>query len=196
MFEEQYLFEDTEKDFDKSIFKKMTINRESKPPITFRFGKEGEEKEIQSVGSKFSKEVGWVKLPVLNVAIEKKWCLVAVCEEKIVGFNLLTIKKNRKGLTSNNIGLLPEYLRFGIGRKFREYAIELLEKKNWQTITAKCIQSSKANYLNQSMGFKLIHFDPGKKKPLNVWMYYNRNIPESCQLPDLSDQFDWSLVDK
>ena len=193
--EQLSLFEEFEEEFEESLFGKMTI--EGDPPITFRFGRLGEEEEIQKVASKFSKEVGWVRLPQITVWIENRWCIVAVCEEQIVGFNLVTVvKKGRTGLTSNNIGMLPEFLRRGIGRKFREYAIELLEKKGWQTILAKCIQSSKANYLNQSMGFKLIKFDPGKKKPLNVWCYYNKDIPESFHKPDLSDQFDWDLVDK
>ena len=189
------LFLDFEENVEDAIFSKMTI--EGDPPIEFRYGLPGEEEEIQNVANKFSKEVGWVKLAQISLWIDKKWCVVATCDNKIVGFNLLTVvKRGRTGLTSNNIGLLPDYLRRGIGRKFREYAIELLEKKGWQTILAKCIQSSKANYLNQSMGFKLIKFDPGKKKALNVWCYYNQNIPESYHKPDLSDQFDWSLVDK
>ena len=44
------------------------------------------------------------------------------------------------------------------------------------------------------MGFKLIRFDAGKRIPLNVWCYYNKSIPESYHEPDLSDQFDWSLI--
>ena len=187
------LFEESEKDFKKSIFDKMAIKKD--PPITFRYGLPGEEEAIQKLGNNFSKEIGWVRLPQITVFIERKWCIVAVCEDEIVGFNLLAVvKKARTGLTSNNIGIHPEYLRHGIGRKFREYAIELLERKGWQSIIAKCIQCSKANYLNQSMGFKLIKMDPGKYKPLNIWCYYNRNIPEKYHNPDLSDEFDWELI--
>ena len=88
------LFEEFEDNVEKSIFDKMTIKGDS--PITFRFGKEGEEEEIQDVGKRFSKEVGWVRLPQVRLWIKKNWCIVAVCEDKIVGFNLLTVVKKRR----------------------------------------------------------------------------------------------------
>lgn len=190
---QEILFPEFEQKTEENIFGKMTIPGD--PPITFRHGVVGEEEVIQKIATEFSAELGWVRLPQIRLWIKKKWCIVAECEGKMAGFNLLTVvKKGRTGLTSNSICILPDYLRKGIGRKFREYAIELLEKKGWQTILAKCIESSRANYLNQSMGFKLIGFDPGKKRKLNIWCYYNKYIPEKYHLPDLSDQFDWTLI--
>ncbi|MFQ6087552.1 MAG: GNAT family N-acetyltransferase [Candidatus Methanofastidiosia archaeon] len=118
--------------------------------------------DVKEIALRFSERVKpsfWTKEIKNLMKRDPKGCLVAVVENKIVGFIIGGVREWQFGLEEGGwievIGVLPEYMGHGIGKRLSKALFEHFKSKNIKTVYTLCLwnSSSLIDYF-ASLGFE------------------------------------------
>lgn len=126
-------------------------------------------------------ELGFINRAVLQKAIETQSLLLAVSsnedkhgyeevETEIVGMLYFYVRRDHT-VTLSSIAVAQSQQRSGIGRKLIEKLFEIAHSLGKTQIRLKCPAELPANRFYERLGFTLSFIEPGKHRPLNVWVY-------------------------
>jgi ribosomal protein S18 acetylase RimI-like enzyme len=102
-------------------------------------------------------------------AVEQKRGLVALQDDKVIGFVLYRHRKRDKQTTLSDICVDKGHRGEKIGRLLVEALVQDCRKKSREFIQLKCPTDLPANEFYHSVGFKFHDIENGKKRKLNVW---------------------------
>lgn len=156
-------------------------------PVTIRLASPDDVVGAKAVADRHKEELGFVRLPALRAAQEKRWLLVAVYEEKVIGFANFRIRRDNNA-TLYDIAVDKPYRHQNIGKRLVQQLTWLVNVAGGEHIRLKCPQTLPANRFYEGLQFKRTDVETGKKRPLNVWHYALSPLPRSWVLhePDFS----------
>jgi len=124
-------------------------------------------------------ELGFINQAILQKAIESNSLLVAPCpnignsvnaELELVGLVHFYVRRDNV-VTLCNIVVAQVYQRTGLGRRLFEELVRLTCSMVKTQIRLKCPAELPANLFYERLGLKIVAVEPGKHRPLNVWVY-------------------------
>lgn len=119
-------------------------------------------KKISKLSEQFTEELGWVRYPNIQEALNKHLLWVADDGEGfLLGFVMVRYRKTTREYIIDHIMVRKGYHRQGIGSKLLEKVPEPIELK--------VIKGIDANYFYLSKGLRLINTYQGKKHEINVY---------------------------
>ena len=156
-------------------------------PVTIRLASPVDVVGAKAVADLHKEELGFVRLPALRAAQEKRWLLVAVYEEKVIGFANFRIRRDNNA-TLYDIAVDKPYRHQNVGKRLVQQLTWLVNVAGGEHIRLKCPQTLPANRFYDALQFKRTDVETGKKRPLNVWFYALPPLPRSWVLhePDFS----------
>ena len=124
-------------------------------------------------------ELGFINRVILQKAIESHSLLIAPCantlnnvgaEMELAGMVHFYVRRDNV-ITLCNIVVAPVYQRTGLGRRLFEELVRLTRSIGKTQIRLKCPTELSANLFYERLGLKIVAVEPGKHRPLNVWVY-------------------------
>ena len=139
----------------------------------------------KAVADRHKEELGFVRSPVLHDAQKNRWLLVAVQNEKVVGFANFRIRQDNNA-TLYDIAVDKPSRKQNIGKRLIQRLTWLVNVAGGEYVQLKCPQSLPANQFYEHLRFELTSTEKGKKRPLNVWHYKLPPLPRSLELNENS----------
>lgn len=141
----------------------------SQCPAFVRYACESDLVAIKKIANQYKTELGYVMLPALRESIARYELYVAVIGLEVVGF--VNWHKRRDGVaTIYEIAIHRDWAGKGIGK--------MLLSAVPRPLRLKCTTDNAANEFYGHAGMVLVSTEPGRKRPLNVWML-NQSEKES-----------------
>jgi ribosomal protein S18 acetylase RimI-like enzyme len=145
-----------------------------------RFGTAEDVPAVKAIADRHRHELGFVPAAALAEAARERRLLVAVLDEKVVGF--VHFRCCRDGhATIYEIAVLPEYRRRGIGRALVEAVVQEAALRGCVVLQLKCPIDLSANEFYRRVGFTEAGIEEGKRRPLRIWR--RRLAPAFHRLP-------------
>ena len=144
-------------------------------PVTIRYARETDVTGAKDLADRHRVELGFVRTSVLHEAQQKKWLLVAVRDEQVIGFANFVIE--------------TRYRKQNIGKRLIQRLTWLVNVAGGEHIRLKCPQSLPANAFYEKLQFTRTDTEIGKKRPLNVWHYFLKPLPRRFEFHENSDGF-------
>ena len=162
-------------------------------PVTIRLAWTEDVDGAKAVADRHKEELGFVMSPILHDAQKNRWLLVAVRDEKVIGFANFRIRQDNNA-TLYDIAVDKPYRKQNIGKRLIQRLIWLVNVAGGEHVRLKCPQSLLANRFYEHLGFELTSTETGKKRSLNVWHYKLPPLPRSLELNengffDMGDRF-------
>ena len=130
--------------------------------VIYRLGTESDLPRLKNITNQYKNELGFVMNVSLKDAIKRNEFIIAEQDDKIVGF--VHFHKRLDGWnTIREIAVLKDKTGHGIGKKL----FNMVDKPRRLKTT---VDNEKANNFYKNMGMEILTIDPGKKRPLNVWV--------------------------
>lgn len=113
-------------------------------------------------------ELGFVPLPALRQALARGWLYVAVADGDV--FGMIDWWARRDGVVVlYNVAVLPDARLRGAGLRLVRTMIAWAAEREAAEIRLKCPESLPSNTFYAHLGFTLIGWEAGKRRPLNCW---------------------------
>ena len=162
-------------------------------PVTIRPARAEDVDGAKAVADRHKEELGFVMSSVLHDAQKNRWLLVAVQNEKVIGFANFRIRQDNNA-TLYDIAVDKPYRKQKIGKRLIQRLTWLVNVAGGEHVRLKCPQSLPANQFYEHLRFELTSTETGKKRPLNVWHYKLPPLPRSLELNEngflyMGDQF-------
>ncbi len=129
---------------------------------------------VKELAERHKSELGFVNREILRKAIEARSILVVpVGEEEpalLAGMVHFYIRRDNV-VTLYSIAVVEAYRRRGIGRLLFNELVNITRTSGKTQIRLKCPADLPANLFYQRLGLELLTVEPGKRRPLNVWVY-------------------------
>lgn len=125
------------------------------------------------------RELGFINRAILQKAIESHSLLVTPCpnsdnsvngELELAGLVHFYVRRDNV-VTLCNIVVAQVYQRTGLGRRLFEELVRLTCSMGKTEIRLKCPAELPANLFYGRLGLKVVAVEPGKHRPLNIWVY-------------------------
>ena len=136
-------------------------------PVTIRYAHETDIAGAKDLADRHRMELGFVRVSVLHEAQKKKWLLVAVRDEQVIGFANFRIRQDNNA-TLYDIVIETRYRKQNIGKRLIQRLTWLVNVAGGEHIRLKCPQSLPANAFYEKLQFTRTDTEVGKKRPLNV----------------------------
>ena len=157
-------------------------------PITIRYARETDVAGAKDLADRHRVELGFVRVSVLYEALKKKWLLVAVQDDQVIGFANFRIRRDNNA-TLYDIVVDKPYRKQNIGKRLIQRLTWLVNVAGGEHIRLKCPQSLPANAFYAKLQFTHTGTEIGKKRPLNVWHYFLKPLPRRFEFHENDDGF-------
>ncbi|MYH83263.1 GNAT family N-acetyltransferase [Candidatus Poribacteria bacterium] len=157
-------------------------------PVTIRYARETDVAGAKDLADRHRVELGFIREAVLREAQQKKWLLVAVQDEQVVGFANFRIRQD-KNATLYDIVIDEPYRKQKIGKRLVQRLTWLVNIAGGEHIRLKCPQSLPANAFYEKLQFTRTGTEIGKKRHLNVWHYFLKPLPRRFEFHEDVDGF-------
>ena len=152
-------------------------------PVTIRLAWAEDVDGAKAVADRHKEELGFVMSPILHDAQKNRWLLVAVRDEKVIGFANFRIRQDNNA-TLYDIAVDKPYRKQNIGKRFIQRLTWLVNVAGGEHVRLKCPQALPANRFYEQLQFKRTGTEPGKKRLLNVWQYTLPPLPRRLELSE------------
>ena len=142
----------------------------------------------KAVTDRYKDELGFVRVSVLHEAQRRGWLLVAIKDEKVIGFANFRIRQDNNA-TLYDIVVDEPYRKQKIGKRLIQRLTWLVNVAGGEHIRLKCPQSLPANAFYEKLQFIRTETETGKKRPLNVWQYSLSSLPRRLELHEKGTEF-------
>lgn len=146
--------------------------------------------DVKRLADGFKRELGFINRATLQKAIEAQCLLVALGQTaeddpggephqegtELVGMVHFYVRRDQR-ITLYDIAVAQAYQKKGVGRLLFEALIEAAEALGKKQIRLKCPCDLPANQFYERLGLKLVSIEPGKQRPLNIWIYPLKDDP-------------------
>ncbi len=131
------------------------------------------------LADKHKRELGFINRTILQKAIETHSLLIAPCpnidncvdaERELAGMVHFYVRRDNV-VTLYNIVVAEVYQHTGLGRRLFEELVRSTCSLGKTQIRLKCPTELPANLFYERLGLKIVAVEPGKHRPLNVWIY-------------------------
>ncbi len=136
------------------------------------------------LAERYKRELGFINRATLQRAIQTQSLLVAPCqateareqdtapyvEPELAGMLHFYVRRDQT-ITLYAMVVAQTYQRRGLGRQLFEALVRVAKSLGKTQIRLKCPAELPANVFYQHLGLQLISVEPGKHRPLNVWLY-------------------------
>ena len=109
-------------------------------PVTIRSARVEDVAGVKTLADQHRFELGFIRTPALSTAQEKGWLLVAVSDEKVIGFANFRIRRDNNA-TLYDIVVSKPYRRQNIGKRLIQCLTWLVNVAGGEHIRLKCPQS-------------------------------------------------------
>ena len=156
--------------------------------VTIRTARVEDVAGVKTLADQHRFELGFIRTLVLSNAQEKGWLLVAVRNEKVIGFANFRIRQDNNA-TLYDIVVDKTYRKQNIGKRLIQRLTWLVNVAGGDHIRLKCPQSLPANNFYKKLQFIRTRTETGKNRPLNVWHYFLKPLPRRFEFHDNVDGF-------
>ena len=163
--------------------------------VTIRRARPEDVVGAKAVADRHKAELGFVRQAILQEAQEKKWLLVAVRNEQVIGFANFRIRRDSNA-TLYDIVVDKPYRRQDIGKRFIQRLTWLVNVAGGEHIRLKCPQSLPANAFYEKLRFIHTGTEAGKKRPLNVWYYALPSLPQTFEFHENGNGFLYNVPER
>lgn len=130
---------------------------------------------IKLLSDQHKRELGFVNRAIFEKAIAAGELLVATSWEnevgsEIVGFVHFYVRRDT-AVTLYSIVVNQTYQGSGLGRRLFEALVQAAKERGKTQIRLKCPTELAANLFYERLGLEIIEVEPGKQRPLNIWLY-------------------------
>jgi ribosomal protein S18 acetylase RimI-like enzyme len=133
-----------------------------------RFATEEDVPAVKAMADRHRYELGFVPTAALVEAARERRLLVAVLDEKVVGF--VHFRCCRDGhATIYEIAVLSEHRRRGVGRALVEAVSQEAIQRGCVVLQLKCPIDLPANEFYRRVGFTEAGIEEGRRRPLRLW---------------------------
>lgn len=157
-------------------------------PVTIRYARETDVAGAKDLADRHRVELGFVRTSVLHEAQKKRWLLVAVQDEQVIGFANFRIRQDNNA-TLYDIVIDDPFRKQKIGKRLIQRLTWLVNVAGGEHIRLKCPQSLPANAFYEKLQFTRTDTEIGKKRPLNVWHYFLKPLPRRFEFHENGDGF-------
>ena len=157
-------------------------------PVTIRYARPEDVAGAKTVADRHKAELGFVRPSILHEAQRKRWLLVAVRDEQVIGFANFRIRQDNNA-TLYDIVVDAPYRKQQIGKRFVQRLTWLVNVAGGEHIRLKCPESLPANAFYEKLQFTHTETETGKKRPLNVWHYFLKPLPRRFEFHESGDEF-------
>ena len=148
--------------------------------VTIRHARIEDVTGVKVLADRYRVELGFVRISILQEAQKKRWLLVAVKNQQVIGFANFRIRQDRNA-TLYDIVVDKPYRKQKIGKRLIQRLTWLVNVAGGEHIRLKCPQSLPANAFYEKLQFIHIESEKGKKRPLNVWHYSLPSLPRTFE---------------
>ena len=173
---------------NSSRAKLISVTPNEIQPVTIRYARETDVAGAKDLADRHRVELSFVRTSVLHEAQKKKWLLVAVQDEQVIGFANFRIRQD-KNATLYEIVIDEPYRKQKIGKRLIQRLMWLVNVAGGEHIRLKCPQSLPANAFYEKLQFTRTDTEIGKKRPLNVWHYFLKPLPRRFEFNENGDGF-------
>lgn len=124
--------------------------------------------DVKAIADGLREQLGFVNRAGISRSIERNELLVAVKDNRIIGFVDYHIRRDKQ-LTLYHIAVNPAWQRQGVGRVLLDTLERLAGGEDCSFILLKCPVDLAANRFYKEQGYDLVETLNGRKRPLNVW---------------------------
>lgn len=124
--------------------------------------------QIKRLADSNRKSLGFVTTQAFLLGIQKQWLLVALQEEKLVGFVHYRHRRDRQ-TTVYEICVDKDLRQQGIGQRLLEALLDEAKRAGQDRIFLKCPFDLGANAFYEAVGFEQGEREMGRKRALQVW---------------------------
>lgn len=149
-------------------------------PVTIRPASVEDIFGVKTLADQHKVELGFIRKSILYEAQEKGWLLVAVRDEKVIGFANFRIRQDNNA-TLYDIVVDEPFRKQQIGKRLIQRLTWLVNVAGGDHIRLKCPQSLPANAFYEKLQFIHTETETGKKRPLNVWHYSLPSLPRTFE---------------
>jgi ribosomal protein S18 acetylase RimI-like enzyme len=154
---------------------------ESTPPALYVVvAQECHLSSLKELAQQHKRELGFVNREILRKAIQARSVLVVpVGEEEpalLAGMVHFYIRRDNV-VALYSIAVAEAYRRRGIGCLLFNELVNITRASGKTQIRLKCPADLPANLFYQRLGLELLTVEPGKRRPLNVWVYAVESEP-------------------
>jgi ribosomal protein S18 acetylase RimI-like enzyme len=136
--------------------------------VMVRFATADDVPAVKAIADRHRHELGFVPAAALAEAARERRLLVAVLDEKVVGF--VHFRCCRDGhATIYEIAVLPEHRQRGVGRALVEAVVQEAASRGCVVLQLKCPIDLPANEFYRRAGFTEAGIEEGKRRPLRLW---------------------------
>ena len=150
-------------------------------PVTIRPARVEDVFGVKTLADQHKVELGFIRKSILYEAQEKGWLLVAVRDEKVIGFANFRIRQDNNA-TLYDIVVDEPFRKQQIGKRLIQRLTWLVNVVGGDHIRLKCPQSLPANAFYEKLQFIHTETETGKKRPLNVWHYSLPSLPRTFEV--------------
>ena len=130
---------------------------------------------IKQLSDQHKRELGFVNRAIFEKAITAEELLVATSPENDVGlevFGFVHFYVRRDAIvTLYSIVVNQTYRDSGLGRRLFEALVHVARERGKTQIRLKCPAELPANLFYERLGLEIVEIEPGKQRPLNIWLY-------------------------
>jgi len=155
----------------------MTTPPSTIQPVTIRHARVEDVPGAKAVADRHKAELGFVRAAILHEAQKREWLLVAVRDEKVIGFANFRIRRDNNA-TLYDIVVDDAYRKQNIGKRLVQRLTWLVNVAGGEHVRLKCPQGSPANAFYEQLRFERTDTETGKKRPLKQKKYtrtYGKN---------------------
>jgi len=135
---------------------------------------------LKELAQQHKHELGFVNREILRKAIQARSVLVVpVGEEEpalLAGMVHFYIRHDNV-VALYSIAVAEAYRRRGIGRLLFNKLVDITRESGKTQIRLKCPADLPANLFYRRLGLELLTVEPGKRRPLNVWVHAVESEP-------------------
>ena len=151
--------------------------------VTIRHARIEDVTGVKVLADRYRVELGFVRISTLQEAQKKRWLLVAVKNQQVIGFANFRIRQDNNA-TLYDIVVDKPYRKQNIGKRLIQRLTWLVNVAGGEHIRLKCPQSLPANAFYEKLQFTRTGTEIGKKRPLNVWHYFLKPLPRRFEFND------------
>lgn len=152
----------------------------TRPALSVMVAQECHLSSVKELAEQHKRELGFVNREILRKAIQARSVLVVPAGEEepalLAGMVHFYIRRDNV-VTLYSIAVAEAYRRRGIGCLLFNELVNITRASGKTQVRLKCPADLPANLFYQRLGLELLTVEPGKRRPLNVWVYAVESEP-------------------
>jgi ribosomal protein S18 acetylase RimI-like enzyme len=125
--------------------------------------------QLKKLAAENSDALGFVLRSALALAIMEKRVVVAIANNKIIGFQEYYHRKRDGQTTLYHKCVALEFRRQGIGTALVDAVLDECKEKGREWLLLKCPEDLPSNSFHKQYGFQLVGTENGRRRKLNIW---------------------------